>query len=219
MKSGIKNDPQDDPNLKSYINPNLIKNEFGNLTNLSQKLFQLGDGNQEQFVTHFFDYSVRTSAFVSAYCINLAKTGGHVDMVAAEGLYKVAQDIRTLGSKVVASNKDIFLANSKELYQKYHLEINIGYETRRTLSNVNYVYDSWFRVCQALVYVPKSLDAKAVSLFNQDIEVAVEAGAPALIWYLSGALDNEKHRWQSFVDSYLVPYWNDIPNKQKQTKN
>lgn len=216
MRSGIKNDPQADPNLISYINPILIRNELGNLENLSQETFSLRQVNFERFVVNFFDYSVRNYALITAYCIKLAKDGGDIDKIAAEGLFKVAQDIRTLGTKVVIDNQSSFINNSKELCSKYHLELQMGDKTTPTLNNLNHVYNSWMKVCQAIIYVPQSLDKNETIQFNRDMEIAVESGAPAIIWYLSGAIDNDSLKWQSFVDTHLASYWKDIPSDKRQ---
>jgi len=215
MKSGIKNDPQDDPMLKSYIDPRLIRQEFGNLTLISQKLFQLDVSKKDEFIIQFFDYSVRTHAFVIAYCHQLGKSGDSVNKVAAEGLFKTAHNIKTLGMYIVSENKNIFDNKSKYLFQKYYLEINENYSTEKTLHNLPYVYNSWSAVCTACVYLPQNLTPQFKKSFQQDIEVAVEAGAPALIWYLSGKINNDEFRWQGFVDNHLRKYWNKIPGKKK----
>tara|TARA_B100001057_G_scaffold491760_1_gene582673 strand:- start:1008 stop:1694 length:687 start_codon:yes stop_codon:yes gene_type:complete len=215
LKSGVKNDPNDNPLFKSFIDPRLILKQFGKLSIISKNLFNLDIDKNDDFIIHFFDYSVRLYAFVLAHCHELGKTGDNLNKVAAEGFFKSAKNIRTLGIHIVEKNKDIFKQESNALIEKYYLERNLNYDTTKSLDNLSYIYDSWYNICTLLIYKPKSLPNEYKEAFRQDIEIAVEAGAPPIIWYLSGEISNNGYKWQDFVDKNLRKYWDKIPNDKK----
>lgn len=215
MQSGVKNDPTENSLHKSYINPNLIRNNFGDLPKLSENLFSLNKEDNSVFVINFFDFSVRTSGYLQAYTIKLWDTGEQLDKTAATGLYKCVVGMRKLGTRVVQDNRDIFLTSYHLLLNKYYLEFSNKDKTiSPDLLNINHIYNSWANVCSACLLSDGALDNNTNSHFEKDLHFAVEGAAPGIIWYLNGEISNENLNWQHFVDERLKRYWDRIPKEE-----
>ena len=71
LVSGLENDPPETDLQKSYINPRLIRDQFGQVLNVSQKLFQAEDTDNENLVIDFFDFPLELMLFLLFTAISL----------------------------------------------------------------------------------------------------------------------------------------------------
>jgi hypothetical protein len=215
LVSGVKNQKAESEKLISYIDPTLIMNLLGQMQSISQKLFNGNESNRNEFVITFFDFSVRSNGYCTAFANQLASAGDKQSKQAADHLFKFAHNIKRLGITVASNNKDVFEEHSKSLFGDYHLEFNSSDTTiHKTLNRMSYVYDSWVAVCNVCVINSDRLKPEDQQKLQTDIDVASEL-ISVIVGYLFGVLEKNNHQWEDFIDNNLRKYWDVIPDEHK----